>query len=215
MATNTSFAYTAYFPIFRDRIASLVNVSSMRDGSTRPVPFRCLWDTGASISLVSPRVADTLRLDVLDESITIRTGLGSRSKVDIRMAYLHVVLGAIPLPLKVGVVDMPSSDTDIDVVLGLDLISQGSFAISYDGGQLLFSFCYPPRAAPAGFHLDAPDARPLPGNTCMHSSRQCRPGARLRHLGQRAPRPVQRYVDGNPQRLTTFLRYGEFVVNCG
>lgn len=145
MATNTSFAYTAYFPIFRDRIASLVNVSSMRDGSTRPVPFRCLWDTGASISLVSPRVADTLRLDVLDESITIRTGLGARSKVDIRMAYLHVVLGAIPLPLKVGVVDMPSSDTDIDVVLGLDLISQGSFAISYDGGQLLFSFCYPPR----------------------------------------------------------------------
>lgn len=151
MATNTSFAYTACFPIFRDRIASLVNISSMRDGATRPVPFRCLWDTGASISLVSPRVAEALQLDVLDESITIRTGLGARSKVDIRMAYLHVVLGAIPLPLKVGVVDMPSSDTDIDVVLGLDLISQGSFAISYDGGQLLFSFCYPPAPLPLDF----------------------------------------------------------------
>lgn len=151
MATNTSFAYTARFPIYRDRIASQVFISSMRDGVKNPASFMCLWDTGASMSLVSPHVAESLKLDVLDETITIRSGLGSKSEINVRVAFLHIVLGAIPLELKVGVVDMPSSDADIDVVLGMDLISQGTFAISYDGGQMLFSFCYPPAPLPLDF----------------------------------------------------------------
>ena len=151
MATNTSFAYTAHFPIYRDRIASRVFISSMRDGVKNPASFMCLWDTGTSMSLVSVHVAEALKLAVLDETVTIRSGLGSKAEIDVRVAYLHIVLGAIPLELKVGVVDMPSSDSDIDVVLGMDLISQGSFAISYDRGRLLFSFCYPPAPMPIDF----------------------------------------------------------------
>lgn len=151
MATNTSFAYTARFPIYRERIASLVNISSMRDGAHRAIPFKCLWDTGASITLVSSHVADALKLDVLDETVKVRSALGAKAEIDVRVAYLHIVLGAIPLELKVGVVDKPSSDADIDVLLGMDLISQGSFAISYDGGQMLFSFCYPPAPIPLDF----------------------------------------------------------------
>ena len=151
MASNTSFAYTAHFPIYRDRIVSMVNISSMRDGAKRSKPFKCLWDTGASMSLVSPAVAESLRLHVVDETITIRSGLGSTSQISARVAFLHIVLGAIPIELKVGVVDKPSSDDDIDAVLGLDLISQGSFAISYDCGRLLFSFCYPPAPMPIDF----------------------------------------------------------------
>lgn len=151
MTANTSFAYTARFPIYRGRIASMVNISAMRDGARRAKPFKCLWDTGASMTLVSPQVAEALKLDLLDESVTLCSGLGGTSRVKLRMALLHVVLGAIPLRLKVGVVEMPSSDDDIDVVLGMDLIAQGSFAISYDGGQLMFSFCYPPAPIPLDF----------------------------------------------------------------
>lgn len=103
------------------------------------------------MSLVSPHVADTLKLDILDETVKIRSGLGAKAEIDVRVAFLHIVLGAIPIELKVGVVDMPSSDADIDVLLGMDLISQGSFAISYDGGQMLFSFCYPPAPMPLDF----------------------------------------------------------------
>lgn len=123
----------------------------MRDGAKRAKPFKCLWDTGASLSLVSPRVADALKLDVVDDTVTIRTGLGATSEVKMRMAYLHIVLGAIPLQLKVGVVERPSSDDDIDAVLGMDVISKGTFALSYDHGQLLFSFCYPPAPMPIDF----------------------------------------------------------------
>lgn len=151
MATNTSFAYTARFPIYRDRISSFVNISSMRDGAKHPSPFRCLWDTGASMTLVSPKVAESLRLRVVDEKVTIRSGLGAQTEVDMRVAFLHIVLGAIPLRLKVGVVDKPSPDDDIDAVLGMDLISQGTFAISYDMGQMIFSFCYPPAPIPIDF----------------------------------------------------------------
>lgn len=151
MGTNTSFAYTAHFPIYRDRIVSMVNISAMRDGAKRSKPFKCLWDTGASMTLVSPRLAESLRLHVVDETIVVRSGLGSTAEVNMRVAFLHIVLGAIPLELKVGVVESPSSDDDIDAVLGMDLISQGSFAISYDCGQLLFSFCYPPAPIPLDF----------------------------------------------------------------
>ena len=150
MATNSSFAYTARFPIYRDRIASMVYFSASRAGAL-PVPFRCMWDTGTSLTLVSTRVADALGLEVSDETVTLRSALGGVSTAQKRVAYLHIVLGAIPLRLKVGVVSSPCSDSDIDVMIGMDLISQGSFAISYDGGQLMFSFCYPPAPMPLDF----------------------------------------------------------------
>lgn len=123
----------------------------MRDGAKRSMPFKSLWDTGASMTLVSPRVAELLRLHLSHKTVPIRTGLGGKAQIKIHTAYLHIVLGAIPLRLEVGVVDKPSSDSDIDVVLGMDLIAQGSFATSYDGGQLLFSFCYPPAPMPIDF----------------------------------------------------------------
>lgn len=151
MATKTSFAYTARFPIFRDRIASIIYVSSTRSGCLHPVPFRCMWNTGASMSAVSPQVAQMLRLQVSNERVQLRSGLGGRAEAEVRVAYIHLVLGAIPLRLKVAVVDKPCSDPDIDVVLGLDLIMQGSFALSYDGAQLMFSFCYPPAPIPIDF----------------------------------------------------------------
>ncbi len=123
----------------------------MRDGAKRSMPFKSLWDTGASMTLVSPRVAELLRLHLSHKTVTIRTGLGGKAQIEMHTAYLHIVLGAIPLRMEVGVVDKPSSDSDIDVVLGMDLIAQGSFATSYDGGQLLFSFCYPPAPMPIDF----------------------------------------------------------------
>lgn len=151
MATNTSFAYTAYFPIFRGRIASTIKISALRSGADNAVPFKCIWDTGASVTLISKRAAETLRLDVVDETIPLRGPFGARDKCTCRIAYLHVVLGAIPVKLKVGVVERPCSDPDVDVLLGLDFIAQGTFATSYDGGQLLFSFCYPPAPIPFDF----------------------------------------------------------------
>lgn len=159
MDRDCFFAYRARFPIYRDRIVSMVNISPARDGARRSKPFKCLWDTGASLSLVSPGVAESLRLHVVDESVRVRSGFGVSAEVSMRVAFLHVVLGAIPLELKVGVVESPCSDDDIDVVLGLDLIARGSFAISYERGQLLFSFCYPP----APMALDFTEMLPLLG----------------------------------------------------
>lgn len=151
MATNTSFAFAAHFPIYRDRIVSMINVSALRNGANNSIPFKCLWDTGSSRTFITPRVADVLKLDVVDETISVRTGLGGRAMAECRVAYMHVVLGAVPLKIKTAILNAPASDTDIDIVLGLDFITQGSFAISYDSGQLMFSFCYPPAPIPLDF----------------------------------------------------------------
>lgn len=151
MEMNTSFAFSATFPIFRNRIISIVEVSAGYNNDGKALKCRCLWDTGASLSLITSSAADALGLKIAEGQTRIRSGLGAETSVAYRTAFLHVVLGAIPVKLKVGVIDKPSSDDDIDMVLGLDFITKGSFAISYDAGLLMFSFCYPPTPFPVDF----------------------------------------------------------------
>lgn len=154
-----AYAFTGCFPMFRGRIVSDVFFCSPQENNVNAVQVRALWDTGCSHSLVSKRVADFLDLPQ-GAPIQYRSPFGGTALCPMASAKIAIVLGAARLTLDVGVTDHPNSDPDCDVTLGLDFISMGDFAITHDGFQLMFSFCYPPIGVPTDFSVLAPKISP-------------------------------------------------------
>lgn len=144
------YAFTGYFPVFRGRIVSDIILCSPHEGNNNVIRIRALWDTGCSKSIVSRRTAEFLRLPVCGE-MTFRSSFGGVKPCPLTKARIGVVLGACLVPLEVGIADMPNSDLDCDITLGLDFITLGDFAITHDDEQLALSFCFPPINAVVDF----------------------------------------------------------------
>ena len=100
---------------------------------------QALWDTGATNTCISTSVVEKLHLIATGEG-TIKTPSGS----DKRGTYLVDII----LPNNVTVPQVMVFDTEIgnqglDMLIGMDIISQGDFAISNYQGTTMFSFRYP------------------------------------------------------------------------
>lgn len=99
--------------------------------------FLAIWDTGATNSVITKKVVDTLGL--------APTGIievhGVHGK-DFRSKYIV----SIQLPNDIRVRDVEVTDGefgDADVLIGMDIISLGDFAVSNYKGKTTFSFRYP------------------------------------------------------------------------
>lgn len=150
MSNKAHFAFTGRFPVFRNRIVSPLYVSSPDAGSPVGVKVKAVWDTGASCSIVTRRVAEMLRLPQRGGA-TLRGPLGSSGNVARSSARVMVALGSNSIPLDVVIADMAHSDIDCDVLLGLDFITLGDFTITHDGELLAMSFTYPPADIPVDY----------------------------------------------------------------
>jgi len=97
------------------------------------------WDTGASGSCVSKKVIDELK-PVRTGLRTVRTPTGC----DIRGMYLlDIVLPNDVRVPDVAVVDTEIGDQGIGLLIGMDIISMGDFAVSNFDGKLVFTFRVP------------------------------------------------------------------------
>ena len=97
------------------------------------------WDTGASGSCISQKVIQILK--------PIRTGLRTvltPTGSSIRGMYLLdlILPNDVHVP-DVAVVDTEIGDQGIDLLIGMDIISMGDFAVSNCGGKLVFTFRVP------------------------------------------------------------------------
>jgi Aspartyl protease len=102
-------------------------------------PLRFIFDTGASISAVTPEVAEALQL-VPDGTTKVNGTISARLT---RIATLSV--GSIEhRGVRVAIVALPEEkriDERFDGVLGLDILSQHDVAIDFPRQQFVF---YPP-----------------------------------------------------------------------
>ena len=105
---------------------------------TRTLWTKCLWDTGASHSTITKETAEILGLEPLGET-TVLSHQGES------LTYFYIVSINLPgllfLP-KVRVTECASNDV-FGVVIGMDIISLGDFAITNVNGVATFSFCVP------------------------------------------------------------------------
>ena len=108
------------------------------EGVKRVKILRCLWDTGASGTLISARVAKVLELSSIGKS-----GMsGYNSGIDIKDTYL-VHIGLPTGDIVTNVMAMECDSDEYDVVIGMDIIGIGDFAITNANEKTTFSFRIP------------------------------------------------------------------------
>lgn len=152
---SSPYAFSGHFPVYRGRIVSDILLCSPEAGNPNAIRIRALWDTGCNNSILSKRAADFLMLKPSGER-SFRTPFGGSRMKEMTEAEICIVLGGCRILLNVGIDDSPNSDPDCDITLGLDFITQGDFAITHDGLQLVLSFCYPPIGCPTDYTILAP-----------------------------------------------------------
>ena len=96
-----------------------------------------LWDTGATNTVITKNVAHSLNLPITGMAMVNHAG--GMSQVP-----KHVV--NIMLPNNVGIPFTEVTEGDLkgcDVLIGMDIITKGDFAITNVGGKTTFSFRIP------------------------------------------------------------------------
>lgn len=115
--------------------------------------FKGIWDTGATCSVITQNVVDALGLVPVD-MVTVHHAQGS--------SVVEVYLVDFGLPNKVGIPMLRVTKgvlKDFDVLIGMDVISRGDFAVSNFNGRTAFSFRMPSQAD-ADYTGKVPSAAP-------------------------------------------------------
>jgi len=114
------------------------------------IVVKALWDTGANRSCVSVNTARRLGLLKVDTSDTVGVG-------GVFSSFVHLV--DIILPNMISVRNVRGTEFidegDFDVIIGMDIITCGDFAVSNYGGKTLVSFRVPPQNPPLDFRASA------------------------------------------------------------
>jgi predicted aspartyl protease len=100
--------------------------------------LKALWDTGATNSLIRPEIAEKLRLQPLGKVL-----MSTPSEQDVPSNVYSVNLY---LPNQVVINKMPVSEgipNNCDMLIGMDVITKGDFAVTNYKGHTVFSFRMP------------------------------------------------------------------------
>lgn len=136
------FAFTLQFPSKVDVLRDTVGVSEAHSPeSDVPEPlvshFRAIWDTGASASVISQQVIAELNLYPIDKT-KVLTANGER--------IANVYLVHIYLRNKVSFSGVRVTDGNLlgtSILIGMDIIGSGDFAVTHSDGKTCMSFQLP------------------------------------------------------------------------
>jgi len=132
---GTSACTNKYNGIAR-RLGVNVIVTSSLD-KTQTLQLNAIWDTGATISTINKTVLDKISLPVVQNTIS-QTANGRAS------ATIHLL--DIKLPNNVNFINMPVMAMDLvdtQMLIGMDIISQGDFSVSNYNNHTIISFRSP------------------------------------------------------------------------
>jgi uncharacterized protein YchJ len=105
------------------------------------VEANAIWDTGASRSLITPEIAAKLNLKPVSKAL-----MATPSDKDVQS---NVYLINIYLPNRATIIDVQAlegSPNSCDMLIGMDVISLGDFAVTNFNGKTMFSFRIPSMA---------------------------------------------------------------------
>ena len=123
----------------RKRIITPVTLYSVPFISSLSLTIEALWDTGASMSAITPEIQKHLRAVPIDRKEI--AGIHNTEEVDIVSLSLELPNNVIKKTIRVAVCNISSQ---VGMILGMDIISLGDFALSNGNAQTLISFAVPP-----------------------------------------------------------------------
>jgi hypothetical protein len=133
-STETTFAEI----ITKVGVSEVASVHDLGDKVPSTYWTTCLWDTGGTHSSITKKTVDELRLQPEGEA---RVVYGNGEAI----AKFYIVSLVLPNLLHLPAVRVTEAATSegFGVILGMDIISMGDFAITNVGGVSTFSFCVP------------------------------------------------------------------------
>lgn len=129
------FAFTTKYEDIRNK---LNNIVSIKDGDNT-INAMALWDTGATNSCVSHSVVSSLNLSSIGKVLRHTPSgedLVDTYCVDITLPHGITFSGVIVSDSEIG-------DQGIDILIGMDIITQGDFSLSNHNGKTVFTFRTP------------------------------------------------------------------------
>ena len=116
----------------------LIN-SAVVESKKEHVPVKAQWDTGATGTCISKELANKLKL-IPTGLVNVHTpsGIGTMNKY-----MINLVLNNEVRFVNLSVMDSEIGKQGIDVLIGMDIISNGDFAVSNYDGKTYFSFRLP------------------------------------------------------------------------
>lgn len=96
-----------------------------------------MWDTGATNTLISPRIIQTLKLKPFGKS-----SISSANGVIEANSYL-IHVGLPSGSIITNILALENNNEDYEIVIGMDIITQGDFAFSNKDEHSTFSFRIP------------------------------------------------------------------------
>ena len=106
------------------------------------IKVNALWDTGATNSVIIPKLAKHLGLKPIDK--TIVRGVNSEEEANVYLVDLILPNNVLFNNVKIT----ESEFMGAEILIGMNIIQNGDFAISNAKGKTRFSFCIPPHDNP-------------------------------------------------------------------
>jgi predicted aspartyl protease len=136
-------AFTRTFDKTASRLTSHVEICSKftADGvpDTFSVEALALWDTGAVVTCIKPKLKDKLNLQTFHIQASF-TGVGGKVNPDAAIIDINLLCDAVIHDCLVYIIDFPG---DADVLIGMDTINMGDFVVCNTDGKTSFSFVLP------------------------------------------------------------------------
>lgn len=116
----------------------LINSAIVEKGEDA-VPVKAQWDTGATGTCISKQLVQKLQLKPIGMvNVQTPSGTGCMNKY-----LINLVLNNEVVILDLSVMDSEIGNQGIDILIGMDVISMGDFAVSNFEGKTQFSFRLP------------------------------------------------------------------------
>jgi len=133
------FALSYYYEKKQSKIITPVDLYSVPFNSAHSLTVDALWDTGANISAITLEVQQQLNATTIDKKVI--AGIHNTQLVDVVLITLELPNSVIKKNIKVAVCNITSN---YGMIIGMDIITLGDFALSNNKDQTLFSFAVPP-----------------------------------------------------------------------
>ncbi|NQT34225.1 SEC-C domain-containing protein [bacterium] len=119
-------------------ISEWMSKEEVEAGPLNPKKFRGIWDTGASSSAINHRVVEECELHPISR-VKVQTADGERE------SEVYGITIYLPNEVAIGYIKATCGDlgTNTDVLIGMDVITVGDFAVTNADGKTFMSFRFP------------------------------------------------------------------------
>ena len=119
-------------------VSSVLNEEESDRPESRTRPFQAIWDTGATNSMISMAVVDYCDLEL--SGFTQVNQIQDSYRAATYMVNIELPNGLVVPDVRVAEGSMLGVE---DVLIGMDIIGYGDFAITHPNGNTKFTFRYP------------------------------------------------------------------------